>query len=236
MPLILSRLPTGHPEIFASIQGEGVSIGVPSVFVRLSGCNLACNWCDTRYTWDWDRYDPRVESMRLHVADVVKRVEQLGGRNVVITGGEPLLQQRHLVGLTTLLKCTERRLEVETGGTLVPKPELAASIDQWNVSPKLANSGNAAARREVPEALAWFASQSHAYFKFVIVEPEDLGEVDALVDRYHIARDRVLLMPEGVNAETLQQRSSWLVPRAQERGYRFTTRLHVLLWGDQRGR
>jgi 7-cyano-7-deazaguanosine (preQ0) biosynthesis protein QueE len=232
----LSRLPSGEPEVFATVQGEGASLGVPSVFVRLSGCNLACSWCDTRYTWDWSRYDPKAESARLETGDVLRMVEQASVRNVVVTGGEPLLQQRQVRELAAGLKSLGRRVEVETNGTIVPSADLAAVIDQWNVSPKLASSGNSVQRREVPEALTWFAARPNAYLKFVVVEPCDLDEVDALVSRYAAAPVRVLLMPEGTRAEDLTARSAWLADACLERGYHLTTRLHVLLWGDQRGR
>ena len=96
MVLKLSRLPAGEPEVFTTIQGEGVSAGVPSTFVRLSLCSLRCVWCDTKFTWDWERYDPRVEIVRLDVPEVTRRVLAGGTRNVVITGGEPLLQQEEV--------------------------------------------------------------------------------------------------------------------------------------------
>src|SRR5688500_7935528 len=117
--LKLSRMPCGEPEIFASIQGEGASAGMPSVFVRLSLCNLACSWCDTAYTWDWERYDPKVEIVERGVAEVLARVEALAGdaiRNVVLTGGEPLQQQGPLAALAAALKARGFRLEVETNG------------------------------------------------------------------------------------------------------------------------
>jgi 7-cyano-7-deazaguanosine (preQ0) biosynthesis protein QueE len=234
--LRLSRLANGQPEIFVSIQGEGISAGVPSVFVRLALCNLQCSWCDTSYTWDWAQYDPRTEIIGIQVPDVVRRVRKSGMRNVVITGGEPLLQQDRLVALVSALKADGRRLEVETNGTRVPLPDLAEYVDQWNVSPKLANSGNHPSRREAPEALRWFAQQSKAFFKFVVVEPADVDEVDALVVRYGVPVERVLLMPEGRDADTLASRSAWLVEQCCKRGYRYTTRLHVILWGDERGR
>lgn len=234
--LALSRLPGGQPEIFASVQGEGASLGVPSVFVRLSGCNLACSWCDTRYTWDWAEYDPKAERMRLEVEGVVQVVEQAAARNVVITGGEPLLQRAPLRALAAALKVGGRRVEVETNGTILPGTELAAVVDQWNVSPKLATSGNSRDRREAPEALAWFAQQRQAYFKFVVVQPSDLDEVDEMVARYAVPTERVLLMPEGTLPTDLRVRSIWLAEACQSRGYRLTTRLHVLLWGDERGR
>lgn len=234
--LKLSRLPNGDPEIFASVQGEGISAGLPSVFVRLSLCNLRCTWCDTKYTWDWAQYDPKAEIIGVEIADIVTRVDQTELRNVVITGGEPLLQQRDLIALATSLKTTGRSIEIETNGTLQPNPTLATAVDQWNVSPKLGNSGNQLDACQVPASLEWFARQPNAYFKFVIVSSDDVEEVKGLVDRYGVIAERVLLMPEGTDPRTLTQRSSWLVERCVNLGYRYTTRLHVLLWGDQRGR
>src|SRR4051794_12875458 len=114
--LKLSRMPSGEPEIFASIQGEGASAGMPSVFVRLSLCNLACSWCDTAYTWDWKRYDPKAEIVEIQVSDVLARVEEKAGistRNVVLTGGEPLQQQASLGEMAMALKERGFRLEVE---------------------------------------------------------------------------------------------------------------------------
>jgi 7-cyano-7-deazaguanosine (preQ0) biosynthesis protein QueE len=237
--LKLSRMPSGEPEIFASIQGEGASAGTPSVFVRLSLCNLACSWCDTAYTWNWKRYDPKVEIVEAEVDDVLARVETLAGaaiRNVVLTGGEPLQQQAPLGALATALKARGYRLEVETNGTYVPSDELAATIDQWNVSPKLASSGNPDQKRLVPKALDWFAGQPNAFVKLVVTDPGDLDEVDGLIGTYGVPADRVLLMAEGRAPVAQLERSRWLVGACQERGYRYTPRLHVLLWGDERGR
>jgi 7-carboxy-7-deazaguanine synthase len=234
--LKLSRLRTGEAEIFTSIQGEGVTAGVPSTFVRLSLCSLHCVWCDTKYTWDWSHFDPQREIVRLEVPDVARRVLAGGARNVVITGGEPLLQQPDVAALARALKAAGKRVEVETSGTVLPDAALASSVDQWNVSPKLASSGNAVEQRDVPAALRWFAAQPHAYLKFVVTAPDDVAEVQALVERYGVPAERVLLMPEGTSAAALAERSVWLVPRCQDLGYRFSTRLHVLLWGDERGR
>jgi 7-carboxy-7-deazaguanine synthase len=234
--LKLARLPSNEPEVFASIQGEGVTAGLPSVFVRLSLCNLRCGWCDTKYTWDWEHYDPKKEIVQQDAAEVVRRVAAAGPRNVVITGGEPLLQQRQLGALAAALKAAGHRIEVETNGMIAPEGQLAELVDQWNVSPKLANSDNEPDKREVPGALAWFAASPRAYFKFVVVEPADLAEVDDLVGRYAVPAERVLLMPEGDDPGTLAARGRWLVERCRERGHRFTMRLHVLLWGKERGR
>lgn len=234
--LKLSRMPNGEPEVFTSIQGEGVTVGLPSVFVRLAACNLGCVWCDTKYTWDWAHYDPARETIGQEIGALADRVQQAGPRNVVITGGEPLLQERDLAPFVVALKESGLRIEVETNGTLGPGSLLAEQVDQWNVSPKLASSGNSEEDREVPSALRWFAGCPHAYFKFVVVGPEDVDQAMALADRYSMPHERVLLMPEGTDSQTLSERSVWLVERAQALGVRFSTRLHILLWGDQRGR
>ena len=146
------------------------------------------------------------------------------------------MQTAELARLGRKLKEAGMRIEVETNGTLAPSSELASLIDQWNVSPKLANSGNPAEHREVPAPLRWFAGQPDAYFKFVVVAPNDLEEVVALVDRYGVPPERVVLMPEGTTAAVLEARSRWLVERCVALGYRFSPRLHILLWGDERGR
>ena len=234
--LRVSRRPGGAPEIFYSLQGEGPALGTPSVFLRLALCNLVCTWCDTKYTWDWRNHDYRKEVVELTHERVQELVEGHGCRHMVITGGEPLLQQRALAPLVGSLKDRGFSFEVETNGTILPGPELAPHIDQWNVSPKLANSGNSPHRREVPRVLHAFSAMPNAYFKFVVVEPGDVEEVEALVGTYGLDRARVLLMPEGRTKRQLQDRSGWLSEVCVEKGFRFTPRLHVLLWGDERGR
>ena len=234
--LRVSRNPEGQPEIFKTLQGEGPSAGTPTGFLRLATCNLKCSWCDTKYTWDWSQYDYSQEVATLATEDVRRRIDALGTNRLVITGGEPLMQQRALAPLASGLKSGGYSCEIETNGTLAPSADMVSAIDQWNVSPKLANSHNAIERRHIPNALQVFRNLDNAYFKFVVVEPEDLAELDDLIERYSIPKHRVLLMPEGTTPETLDRRSSWLAEACTDRGYRFTTRLHILLWGDKRGR
>ena len=233
--LRVSRQPSGEPEIFHSLQGEGASIGTPSVFLRLALCNLTCSWCDTGYTWDWKRYDYEREVMELSLERVEESILGYGCRHLVITGGEPLLQQTGLVHLVRSLKEQGFTFEVETNGTIAPHPQMLEDIDQWNVSPKLGTSGNAPHRREIPEALLSFANVAGAYFKFVVAKLDDLEEISALVDRYTLPRAQVVLMPEGQTADALRERSQWLSKLCTEKGFRFTPRLHILLWGDKRG-
>ena len=148
----LARLGEG-PEIFFSLQGEGKSLGAPSVFVRTSRCNLYCSWCDTPYTWNWSgtsfahdsapKFDMQAQTIELGVPDVAAWVRRWPCRRVVLTGGEPLLQAVDCEALVRALRASEPRyaIEIETNGTLVPPAALDAVIDQYNVSPKLENSG-----------------------------------------------------------------------------------------------
>lgn len=221
-------------EVFASLQGEGPSVGRPSTFVRLGLCNLRCTWCDTPYTWDWDRFDRSAEVAVRGIEELAAEVRALAPRNVVLTGGEPLMQQPGLVALIDALG-PGFRFEVETAGTLVPSPELVARVAQFNVSPKLAHSGNPAKRRRVPAALQAFADLPAASFKIVVTGPADHDEIDALLADFAIAPHRVWLMPEATDAETLVARSRSLAEHCVARGFHLGTRLHVLLWGDTRG-
>jgi organic radical activating enzyme len=234
--LRVSKQPNGQPEIFHSLQGEGVTMGTPSVFLRLALCNLACSWCDTKYTWDWEQYERGKEVVSLEVRRVEEGIVKYSCRHLVITGGEPLLQQLDLVLLAESLKDRGFYLEVETNGTISPEPELIRDINQWNVSPKLHNSGTPRERRELPQVMETYRGLLNAYFKFVVAVPEDVGEVRALVKRYGLPKERVILMPEGQTPEAVQNRSRWITRACIEEGFRFSTRLHILLWGDERGR
>jgi len=217
-------------EVFGpTFQGEGPSIGRRAGFVRLGRCLLDCRWCDSRYTWDWDQHDPAVELHRYPVSEIVERVEAMGVSRIVVTGGEPLLQQR---SLQPLLEASRQRgwwVEVETAGVLAPEVE----VDQWNVSPKLANSGVPLDRRYRPEVLRAFAAGGRAAFKFVVTEPDELDEVAAIVEACGL-RD-VWVMPEGTTAAAVNAGLARLAPAVLARGWNLTTRLHILIWGDRRG-
>jgi len=211
-------------------------MGVPSVFLRLATCNLACAWCDTKYTWDWQNFDYQTEVMELTAADLERRIRAFDCSHVVITGGEPLLQQAELEPLTESLAAAGYTFEVETNGTIAPLPGMLRHISQWNVSPKLRTSSNSPEAREIPQALEAFAQLPTAYFKFVVTGEQDVTEVCALQEKYGLPSERVLLMPEGRTPAALARNSSWLPDVCAKHGFRFTTRLHIILWGDGRGR
>lgn len=241
--LVLATDDEGGPEIFASVQGEGPSAGMPVAFMRLSRCNLACVWCDTAYTWhfqgderphrDGIEYDRKANQVSLPVDEVAARVLALGQSRLVITGGEPLLQAPALARMLDLLP--DIGVEIETNGTTTAPPALDIRIDQFNVSPKLAHSGNAAELALLPERLDAYATDPRAWFKFVIAEPSDVDEVLALRDRYRFKPGHVFLMPEGTDSATLRTREKWLADLCLQHGFRMSDRLHIHLFGDTRG-
>lgn len=222
-------------EIFYSIQGEGPNIGVPSVFLRLAVCNLQCSWCDTKYSWDFQHYDYGKEVIEIDEDQVSKLILEYNCRRLVVTGGEPMLQQDELAPLLFRLKEKGFEIEVETNGTIMPKEEMMRAVDQWNVSPKLESSGNISLVREMPECYLYFSNTPNAYFKYVVESPDDLGEILSLVRKYKIARERVILMPESTSPELLREKSAWVAEICKEEGFRFTTRLHIILYGNRRG-
>jgi 7-carboxy-7-deazaguanine synthase len=228
-------------EIFRSVQGEGRHVGVPSVFLRLARCNLSCRWCDTPYTWDFERFDFEREVRRRPLDEVADELLDAGVAHVVITGGEPLLQQRELEGL--LEELDRRRaeagrarlfVEVETNGTVPPTEALLRRVDHFNVSPKLENSGEPASRRLRPRALEILRETGRADLKLVVGEA-DIEEADALIESLGWPRERVLFMPEATDRETLRARGPLISAAALRRGVRYTSRLHIELFGGRRG-
>lgn len=215
-----------------TVQGEGPSTGRRCGFLRLGRCNQACRWCDEPQTWAWDRFDQTAELHEMAVDDVVAAIDVMDVDMVVVTGGEPLLQQSELEALLRAFKARGMRVEIETAGTI--GPAMADDlVDRWNVSPKLANSGNPLERRYKPEVLRGFESTGRAAFKFVVCEPSDLDEVESIVRDCGLTN--VWIMPEGTNASTLLRRSAELADDVVKRGWNLSSRLHILLWGDRRG-
>ncbi len=221
-------------EVFPSLQGEGASAGMPATFLRLGDCNLSCSYCDTPYSWDWRHYDRKTELREEDYLVTAARLRQLGPRRLVITGGEPLLQQAALEPLVEEL--SEFCIEVETNATIVPSKRLLEHVTQWNVSPKLSNSGMLEGQRVKMDVLASLLETEHAWLKFVVTDLEDLDEIRQLVCAANWPGEKVILMPEATTAVELADRSAPIAQAAMQHGYRFSTRLHILLWGDARGR
>lgn len=223
-----------------TFQGEGPSVGRLAVFVRLWGCNLDCSWCDTPYTWDTRGKNGTVfsraaESAEWTLESIADRFNELSaGLNcvLVVTGGEPLIQQARIIELIDLLPGVN--VEVETNGTILP--EVDSSRVAFNISPKL-ESANTTKDPIRIEALREFSElkESRVAFKFVCSTETDLDEVAQIVDEADLNPAQVWIMPEGRNAETILGTSRALAQDVLNHGYNLTTRLHVLLWDDLRG-
>jgi len=224
-------------ELFHSIQGEGKLVGVPSVFVRASGCNLRCTWCDTPYaSWDPEGDDVPVD-------EIVRRVLAYGARHVVLTGGEPMIMP-DVVDLCAALKVHGCHLTIETAAT-VYKP---VGVDLASLSPKLSNStpwerdgGRFAAAHERQriniDVIQQFIDASPDFqLKFVVSSDADVEELQLLVARLRNWQPSdVLLMPEGIDQPTLNARTDWLSDVCKRTGFRFCPRLHIALYGNTRG-
>lgn len=222
-------------EIFYSIQGEGMLAGVPSVFVRTSGCNLRCTWCDTPYA-SW-----KPEGQDVGFGPILANVRRHWSGYVVVTGGEPMIDPE-IVSLTEKLKGIEHHVTVETAGTVF-KP---VTCDLMSISPKLKNStpwereeGRWAEQHErtrfQPDVLRELITRYEYQLKFVVETQDDIAEVREIVDAVGADKGRVMLMPEGTRMDILMDRSRWLVEVCKNLNYRFCPRLHIAIWGDRRG-
>jgi len=224
-------------EIFGpTFQGEGPSSGQQAVFVRLSRCNLNCSWCDTPETWDTSRFDLRSVSRPMSAGQVWDEITVRGNGLVVITGGEPLLQQDRLAWLLAMCKAGRRRTEVETNGTVVPATAILNAVGQFNVSVKLASSGVPAGRRIRAKAIREFVSSGHAAFKFVVTSASDLDEIAGLQRQHGIPQQRIWVMPEGTTSGQVLGRMRQFADLVLERGWHLSPRLHTLLWENAHGR
>ena len=226
-------------EMFYSIQGEGKLIGVPSVFVRASGCNLRCVWCDTPYA----SWNPEGDEMT--VDQIVAAVVEMGSaaKHVVLTGGEPMIMPE-IAALTQSLHARGYHITIETAATVFKD----LPVDLASMSPKLSNStpwerggGRFAQlheknRLDIPVIQSFIDSSPDFQLKFVVAEPGDLAEIDDLLAKLTgWSPADVQLMPEGTNLETLNARAPWIGETCKARGFRFSPRLHVHLYGNKRG-
>ncbi|HEY1081894.1 MAG TPA: 7-carboxy-7-deazaguanine synthase QueE [Prosthecobacter sp.] len=226
-------------EIFYSVQGEGSLVGVPSVFVRTSGCNLRCTWCDTPYA-SW-----KPEGTELAVEEILAVVNKHPTRFVVVTGGEPMIA-REMPRLLSAFREQGKHITIETAGTVAPN---GVPCDLASISPKLAHStpteekgGKAWAEKHErlrlqPEVLHAWCSAYDFQLKFVLANESDAAEARAVIDSIgvEIPPEKVLLMPEGITQEALKARQMWLVELCKTTGWRYSPRLHIDLFGNKRG-
>jgi 7-carboxy-7-deazaguanine synthase len=221
-------------EIFGpTIQGEGPSTGKRCAFLRVSGCNLTCSWCDTPYTWDWKGVNGQVwdkdsETHSMTVYNILYRLTGLGVGLVVISGGEPMMQQEALRPVVERLRASGIDVEIETNGTI--KPTIQPT--RFNVSPKLVHSGVRDKIRFKPDALREYLGKSN--FKFVCQTLTDLDEVAAIAKEVGIPNSDIWIMPEGRDPETLMSHAEIITDQAIARGWNITGRLHVMTWGSRR--
>jgi 7-carboxy-7-deazaguanine synthase len=218
-------------ELFYSLQGEGTLVGVPSFFIRTTGCNLRCSWCDTPYT-SW-----QPEGVELTLHQILDEVNAHPARHVVVTGGEPMIAPE-ILPLTEQLRAAGKHITIETAGTVFQP----VACDLMSISPKLANStpeGRWAAQHErlriQRDVLGELMRRYDYQLKFVIQRPEDLEELRDLAAALGADRERIVLMPEGTDAERLRERALWLAEICKQEGFRFSPRLHVDLYGNRRG-
>jgi len=220
--------------VFYSVQGEGVLAGTPSVFVRTSGCNLRCSWCDSAYT----SWNPEGETE--DIENLVERVEGYDADHVVFTGGEPVLQS----DADEFLSAVDAHTTVETNATVYRDLD----ADLISMSPKLSNSTptedeSTGDWRKIHEeerlnfdVIESFIDSQEYQLKFVVADRDDLGEIeDILASLSGYDRGRVLLMPEGTDRDTLRERGEWLAEVCKDRGFRYSPRLQIHIYGNKRG-
>lgn len=228
-------------EVFPAWQGEGPATGRACTFLRLGLCNLHCSWCDTPFTWDRSRYDVYAECPPRTADWIVDQALKHPARLLVLSGGEPLMHRANpaLIDALTRLREWGQEIHVETNGTLTPGPLMDAVVDQWVVSPKIAQDDDPLSKRIKPAVLRWFREEAlkhRAVFKFVARHDADLHAIRAVVRDHQLPHGSVWVMPEGTNGPDMVRTHRLIAPLLEQSGFNTTTRLHVLLYGDQRGK
>jgi 7-carboxy-7-deazaguanine synthase len=262
LPLARQARPQPVPvsELFYSFQGEGVNLGRRSLFVRFTGCNLTCGYaeapgsadaaaagkmlCDTEYTWNRAKHDVGQDAQYLTPQEIWAGLVMLDPSTtdpsiapvdlIVVSGGEPLLRKAAVLHLATQAGRTGRRMEIETNATIKPGPELAATGVAFNAGLKLATSAVPRTRRIREDAIAEIQASGRARWKFVVCGPEDLAEVRGLQREFGLTE--IWLSPAGTNPAAVLEHMRLAAGAALEHGWNLTTRQHVLIWGDERGR
>lgn len=223
-------------EIYKSVQGEGLLAGTESVFVRTSGCNLRCGFCDTPFaSWNPEGY-------RASIEQILEQCLSLDCRHVVITGGEPMLPSQ-ICDLTAAIARAGKHITIETAGTVFRNVD----CDLMSISPKLSNSAPPQSlgdrwqmrhelTRDRPDVIRRLVAGHEYQIKFVVCSANDIHEIEKWLERFpEVRRDRVLLMPEGISAEALREKEAWMNEICQTRGFRYCPRWHILWFGNRRG-
>lgn len=232
-----------------TVQGEGSAAGRHCLFVRTYNCNLHCSWCDTAYTWAdtpgkaaltqsgtmYDRNDPHLGLKEMSADDILEELHKnwdymAHPTIVVISGGEPMMQQADLIDLMRPLRRWQNEIHIETAGTIGPQMSFDYYVTQYNVSPKLEHSGNRLEMRYKPHVLRMLNQTGKAWFKFVVRNPSDFNEIDNIVKECQIPINRVQVMPEGTDMDSITVGARSIIEEALKRGYGLTFRTHILLW------
>jgi len=232
-------------EIYSCIQGEGQLVGTPSILIRTSGCNLRCAWVDPDTGWvskcdtPFTSWNPEMKKMT--VTEIVKEVVEKAGteiKHIVISGGEPMIQ-KDLSELCSLLKVLRFHITIETNGTF----DFKGPTDLLSISPKLSNSTPKGTKFEQKheqkrlrlDVLRRLINSFNSYLKFVVNSINDLKEIEEIQEALQLDPLRIYLMPEGQSDDELKSRRKWVAKLCQEKGFRYTDRLHVLIYGKKRG-
>jgi 7-carboxy-7-deazaguanine synthase len=236
-------------EVFSSIQGEGITAGMPSVFLRLGGCNLMCGGQGTQYdgelhngaTWRCDTLEVWMQAQMKSFEEILSDQDLQNiksGFHLIITGGEPLMHQNKIIDFLKWLRVKVEKdvfVEVETNGTILPTVEFFEEIDQFNISPKLANSGNEKATRYKPDVISFYANVSkRVQFKYVVSGLSDFEEIRQDFFKLH-STHLAVFMPAGENQELLNQSRQEVAQLCIDHGIRFTDRMHVVIWNKKTG-
>lgn len=236
-----------------TIQGEGSATGRHCLFIRTYNCNLHCAWCDTAYTWAdtpekaqhtwtgkvYDRDDPHLGLKEMDADQVLEKLHGLWNymenpTTIVVSGGEPMMQQDDLTDVVKSLRMWKNEIHVETAGTISPKHTFDYYVTQYNVSPKLEHSGNRKEMRYKPHVLRTFVDSGKASFKFVVTDTstdDDFKEIRNIAEECRIPATRIMVMPEGISSHRTIAVARRIVDKALEYGYGLTLRNHLLLWG-----
>ena len=247
-------------EMFYSVQGEGITVGIPAFFIRLTGCNLLCGgWKHAKdfklhdgATWACDTYSVWRRGTHYTFEQILEHLQQwqflertaTGMAHIIFTGGEPLMKQQSIIAFVDWLVNSHPEyykgnnfptIEVETNATIVPSVQLDEIVTYWNTSPKLSNSGMPYEKRINEEALRYFVGKWKAIFKFVVSREQDWSEIKALISQGLVSREKIVLMPAGGSTLELDSSAKFTAELAKREGVRMCPRMHVNIWEKATG-